>query len=150
MKINIIKIALDEQGYSEYPVNSNKTKYGSWFGLNGVSWCGIFVSWVYDKVGLTLPNIGYTKGFAGCDTAFAYFKKKNWITNSPIPADIILFDFKKNKTFQHTGIYLSKIDNECFLSIEGNTSINGSQNNGGQVCIKLRKYSDSIFIHPIL
>ena len=56
----IVTIASKEIGYSETPTNSNKTKYGKWFGLDGVAWCGMFVSWVYDKAGVPLGNIGTT------------------------------------------------------------------------------------------
>jgi hypothetical protein len=36
----------------------------------------MFVSWVYAMAGKQLPNIGFKKGFAGCQTAVAYFKKE--------------------------------------------------------------------------
>lgn len=65
----IVEIASAEIGQKEQPENSNETKYGEWFGLNGVAWCGIFVSWVYAMAGRQLPKIGFTKGFAGCQTA---------------------------------------------------------------------------------
>jgi len=42
----IVRIASNEAGYVETPPNSNKTKYGQWFGFDGVAWCGMFVSWV--------------------------------------------------------------------------------------------------------
>ena len=35
----IIEIALHEIGYKEFPDNSNNTKYGKWFGLDGKAWC---------------------------------------------------------------------------------------------------------------
>lgn len=43
----IIQIASKEIGQTESPKNSNKTKYGKWAKLDGVAWCGLFVSWVY-------------------------------------------------------------------------------------------------------
>ena len=73
----IVEVAEKEIGYTENPPNSNKTKYGTWFGLPSLPWCGIFVSWVYAKAGQPLGNIGFLKGFAGCMTAVNYFKKKN-------------------------------------------------------------------------
>ena len=47
----IVEIAEKEIGQVEVPKNSNKTKYGKWFGLDGVAWCGIFVSWCYSQAG---------------------------------------------------------------------------------------------------
>lgn len=34
----IIRIAQKEIGGIEKPANSNKTKFGKWFGLDGVAW----------------------------------------------------------------------------------------------------------------
>lgn len=34
----IVAIARKEIGYEETPKNSNKTKYGKWFGFDGVAW----------------------------------------------------------------------------------------------------------------
>ena len=45
MRDKIIEIASKEVGYKEKPFNL--TKFGEWFGWNGVAWCGIFV---------TMPN----------------------------------------------------------------------------------------------
>lgn len=73
----IIEIAEKEIGETELPKDSNLTKYGEWFGFDGVAWCGMFVSWCYYLAGFPLGNIGFKKGFAGCQTAVAHFKK-NW------------------------------------------------------------------------
>lgn len=143
----IANLAAMEIGYCEFPVNTNKTKYGKWFGLDGVAWCGIFVSWVYDKAACNLGNIGFTKGFAGCQTAFAHFKKTNEITKTPVEGDIVLFDWNKDGRYDHTGIFIRHIDDETFESIEGNTSLK-NQSNGGQVMKRKRKYSQAIFVHP--
>lgn len=54
----LIQVAMNELGYLEKRSNrdlnnktanageSNFTKYGEWYGMNGVYWCQIFVSWV--------------------------------------------------------------------------------------------------------
>lgn len=34
----IVQVATREIGYLESPKNSNKTKYGVWFGFDGVAW----------------------------------------------------------------------------------------------------------------
>jgi hypothetical protein len=143
----IVRIATNEIGYSETPINSNKTKYGQWFGLDGVAWCGIFVSWVYTHAGLRLGNIGFKKGFAGCQTAVAYFKKQGSITKEPMIGDIVFFDWNGDGRFDHTGIFVRQIDSSSFETIEGNTSLT-NQSNGGQVMRRMRKYSTAIFVHP--
>jgi hypothetical protein len=144
---NIVAIAANEIGYMEYPENSNKTKYGKWFGLDSVSWCGIFVSWVYAKAGAALENIGFLKGFAGCQTAVAYFKKTKQITINPVEGDIVFFDWNSDGRYDHTGIFVKDIDGTYFESIEGNTSSN-NQSNGGIVMRRKRLYKIAIFAHP--
>ena len=98
----IISVANAEIGNTETPPDSNKTKYGKWFGFDGVPWCGMFVSWCFAKAGYPLGNIGFTKGFAGCQTAVAYFKKHNKIVTEPQPGDIVFFDFNNDVRYDHT------------------------------------------------
>lgn len=142
----IIEIAEKEIGYIESPINSNKTKYGKWFGLDGVAWCAIFVSWCYDQAGYPLGNIGFKKGFAGCQTAVAYFKKKDKITINPVPGDIVFFDWNNDGRYDHTGLFVKDVDGVYFETIEGNTSIS-NQSNGGCVMRRKRKYVNVIFVH---
>lgn len=144
----IIEIAEKEIGTIESPKNSNKTKYGKWFGLDGVAWCGIFVSWVYAESGYQLPRIGFLKGFAGCQTAVEYFRKNKLITENPEAGDIVFFDWNKDGRYDHTGIFVKKIDDKTFETIEGNTSLS-NQSNGGEVMRRVRNYSVSIFAKPL-
>ena len=143
----IIDVAMTEVGYREDPANSNETKYGKWFGYDGVKWCAMFVSWVYYNAGFPLGNIGFKKGYAGCQTGVAYFKRTGQITESPMPGDIVFFDWNNDGRYDHTGIYLIGIDDESFRSIEGNTSLS-NQSNGGEVMIREREYRNAIFVHP--
>lgn len=141
---SIVTIASKEIGYIEK--KGNKTKYGKWFGLDGLAWCGIFVSWVYSMANIQLPKIGFSKGFASCQFFYEYVKKNNLITNDPEPGDIVLFDWNKDKRYDHTGIFVKWIDSKSFYTIEGNTSI-ANQSNGGQVMKRVRNVNTSIFVH---
>lgn len=141
-----LEIALKEIGYSEEPDNSNLTKYGEWFGLNGVAWCGIFVSWCFAQAGKQLPKVGFNKGFAGCQTAVKYFKENKMITDSPVPGDIVFFDWNSDGRYDHTGIFEKRDDANYFYSVEGNTSIT-NDSNGGMVMRRRRKYRQAIFVH---
>ena len=96
----IIEVASKEIGTVESPPNSNKTKYGKWFGFDGVAWCGMFVSWCYFNAGTPLPKIGFAKGFAGCQTAVAFFKKNEMITSAPVAGDIVFFDWNLDNARQ--------------------------------------------------
>ncbi len=143
----VIEIAKLEVGAVEDPPNSNQTAYNSWFGLPNVMWCGIFVSWCYAKAGFPLGKIGFAKGFAGCQTAVAHFRKTGEITTTPQAGDIVFFDWNGDGRFDHVGIYHYDKGNE-FVTIEGNTAI-GNDSNGGQVMVRIRKdASKHIFVHP--
>lgn len=145
----IIDIATKEIGYCETPANSNKTKYGKWFGFDGVAWCGMFVSWVYSMAGFPLGNIGFLKGFAGCQTAYNHFKKKGEIVSyeDSQPGDIVLFDWNGDGRYDHVGILIKKIDRNFFNTIEGNTSAT-NQSNGGEVQFRKRNKKVCVFVHP--
>ena len=145
----IIEIAKQEIGQTESPPDSNKTKYGIWASLNGLPWCGLFVSYCYAKAEQPLPRIGFRfPGFAGCQTAVAYFRKNQKVTTLPIPGDIVFFDWNGDGRFDHTGIFVRKFDDIWFETIEGNTSLK-NQSNGGQVMLRQRKFSpNTIFVHP--
>jgi cell wall-associated NlpC family hydrolase len=144
----IVDIARKEIGVTENPVNSNKTKYGKWFGWDGVPWCGMFVSWVYDRAGVVLPKIGFSKpGFAGCQTAVAYWTKAKKLTDKPQAGDIVFFDFNGDGRYDHTGIYVREINATTFESIEGNTSM-ANQANGGTVMLRTRKRKNALFVRP--
>lgn len=143
----VVAIALGEVGYSEYPANSNKTKYGKWFGVDGVAWCAIFVSYCYSKAGVPLVNFGYTNGFAGCQAGYALFKKLGIIVTDPQPGDIVLFDWNGDGRYDHTGIFQKSMDSKTFYSIEGNTSLS-NQSNGGTVMQRVRSYDKAIFARP--
>lgn len=143
----IIEIAKKEIGQTEFPKNTNKTKYGLWFGLDGVAWCGIFVSWCYWHAGKPLPKIGFLKGYAGCQTAVSYFKKTKQITKVPVEGDIVFFDWNNDGRYDHTGIFVKWINDNEFETIEGNTAI-GNDSNGGQVMLRTRNKKVAIFVHP--
>ena len=144
----VIDIAFAEVGYKEVPANSNKTKYGKWFGFDGVAWCGMFCSWAYSQAGAQLPNIGFSKGFAGCQTAVAYFKKSGEITKTPQVGDLVFFDWNGDKRYDHVGIFNGwKNHGLNFYTVEGNTSLT-NQSNGGEVMSRTRSTTNVIFVHP--
>ncbi len=144
----LVALAQNEVGQGEVPLNSNKTKYGKWFGWQGVPWCGIFVSWCYAQVDAPLGNIGFKKGFAGCQTAVAHYRKTNRVTTNPMPGNIVFFDWNGDGRFDHTGIFVKWLEvGKTFESVEGNTSLT-NQSNGGQVMLRVRKNINVLFVDP--
>ena len=50
----VLEIARGELGTKEYPANSNKVKYNTWFYGREISgsaypWCMVFVQWVFHQ-----------------------------------------------------------------------------------------------------
>ena len=130
-----IKIAQNEIGYTEQPANSNLTKYGKWYGLDGQPWCVMFLQWIFKDTNLL-------KRTASSSTLANWFKSNGQFFDTAQEGDIVFFKFSKKDVFaEHVGIVESVAANGSIWSIEGNTSIAGSQSNGGMVCRKHRSTS---------
>ena len=149
---NVIGTAQRELGTSEEPDNSNRTPYGKWYGMNGVSWCAIFVSWVFNKAGVPLGKIDSLNGYHYCPSALNFFKKMGCVTDDPKPGDLVFFDWQGDKLSDHTGIFVGWVDKGKteFITIEGNTSLK-NQSDGGQVMERHRFTSRVIaFVKPLV
>lgn len=146
----ILEIARKEIGTSELPANSNRTKYGVWYGMNGVAWCAIYVSWVYEKAGLPLGLIQTAKGYHHCQSAHNWFKRNGRLTTNPQKGDIVLFDWSGDNWADHTGIFVqwTNAAKTEFLSLEGNTSVTDNSNGGLVMERKRRLESVKSFACP--
>lgn len=133
---NLLSIARKEIGNTESPAGSNRTKYGKWFGLDGYAWCMMFIQWVFAQAGVKLP-----KRTASCGDLMNAAKSAGcWVVRDFQPGDVVIFDFSgKQKTTQHCGIVEEVLSDYGVQTIEGNTSVSGSQDNGGMVCRKDRR-----------
>jgi surface antigen len=137
----LVKVARAEVGTIEGP-KDNETKYGAFTKANFLPWCGSFVMWCANQVGLKLPNVVGTAAGAA-----EFKKKKQWQdANSAIPqvGDIVFFDFPNDGVdrISHVGIVVRDNGDGTVTTVEGNTAPDkkGDQRNGGQVCLKTRAY----------
>jgi len=138
---SIIDTASAENGTKENPANSNKTKYGAWFGFDGAPWCAMFVSWVYHSAGHPLGKVETPNGFKYCPSGYNFWKANNRLTENPQPGDIVLFDWNGDGTCDHTGIFIRWVEEgKTFECWEGNTSIN-NDSDGGEVMSRTRRKS---------
>ncbi len=146
---SIIDKAKSQVGVKENPAGSNNTEYGVWYGINHQPWCAIFVSWVYDQAGHPLGKINGPNGYASCQDGFNHWKASGELTNNPQPGDIVLFDWTGDGHCDHTGIFVSWIEEGKTLNtIEGNTS-EGNDSDGGAVMPRKRKRgSVKAFVSP--
>lgn len=131
---------LREVGQSENPRNSNLQKYGKWYGMNGVAWCAIFISWIFWHAGEGLPAIRTKKGFAFCPDL------QQWAINNGTyhtgtrgikRGDILLFSFGGVRV-DHVAFVLGVLPDGRIHTLEGNTNDAGSRT-GGMVMEKYRR-----------
>ena len=142
MGADVLAIAAGELGNTELPANSNRTRYGKWYGLDGQPWCMMFVQWCFAQAGEPLP----------CRTAscsqllnwYRQFQPERVSSTGPRRGDVVIYNFG------HTGI-LERDNGDTVTVIEGNTSPGdgGSPNNGGGVYRRTRKKTQvTAYIRP--
>jgi peptidoglycan hydrolase-like protein with peptidoglycan-binding domain len=139
-----VKLAKGKIGTIETPVNIQE--FGQWYGMNGVPWCAIFVTWCFANAG--------SKSFAR-RSRWAYVpfvlndahaaKNGLTVTRAPAAGDLVLFDWDSDGVCDHIGIVEKP---SPLVTIEGNTSP-ANNSNGGQVMRRTdRSLSDiAAFVH---
>ena len=128
----IIEVALAEVGTVE--TGDNLTKYGNFTKADGLPWCGSFVNWCFDQAKVKIPSM--------VSTAAGAHKMKElgrFFEASPQLGDLCFMDFPHDDIdrISHIGIVV-KVGQSSVLTIEGNTSGDGDQRNGGMVMLKRR------------
>ena len=117
MAKDIVDVAINEIGYAE--TGNNSTKYGKWYGMNGVSWCHMFVSWCANQADISTSIVPKT---ASCSDGMTWFKKKGLFKYkgkyTPKRGDIIYFCSSGSS---HVGI-VEKVSGSTVHTIEGNSS----------------------------
>jgi hypothetical protein len=139
-----LAVAVGELGAKESPANSNKNKFGKWFGVDGVAWCNIFVSYCFEKGAnyVLCPGFKgagcYAKGCTYVPTTEAWLKATGmWKGRTePMPGDIAIYNWDGGVP-DHIGIVEEYLGGGKFNAIEGNTAV-GNDSNGGQVMRRLR------------
>lgn len=138
-----LKLALTQVGVTEHPDDSNLTKYGEWYGFNGVPWCAIFVSWAFSHVGRSMH-------YAYCPYILAdALANRNGLslTAHPVKGDLVLYDWDRDKVPDHVEILHTPPQNGTLVAVGGNTSLT-DQSNGGQVMVRTRGVQDvRAYIH---
>jgi hypothetical protein len=127
----LIEVALAEVGTVE--TGNNLTKYGKFTKADGLPWCGSFVNWCANEAGVKISNM--------VSTAAGAERMKNLGRWHIVPqlGDLCFMDFPHDGVdrISHIGIVV-KIGKISVFCVEGNTSGNGDQRNGGMVMIKQR------------
>lgn len=118
-KDKFLSIAAGEIGTTESPIGSNKQKYGTWFSMNGVAWCAIFVSWCANHAGVSsvVPD-----SFSSVSQFMTWYSNKGLYRSksgyTPKAGDIMI---QKSGGASHIGI-VESVNSSGFTAIEGNSS----------------------------
>lgn len=151
---DVLTIARNEIGYSRWTDPEQGTKYGRWYaqkvgssyyGANGVPYCAMFVSWVFDQASASCAGLPE----AYCPYIINKARSAGAILSSKYdaqPGDVVLFDWDGGES-DHVGI-VEKNFGSYIQTIEGNTSSgsSGSQSNGGGVYRRTRAWSTVVCI----
>ena len=90
---------------------------------------------------MNVPNVVSTK--VGAE---AFKKNKQW-HETPKIGDFVFFDFiiDDNLTINHIGLVI-RVSEKQIVTVEGNTSGDGNQRNGGEVMVKSRTLGARSFV----
>lgn len=135
----VLAMARAQLGVHEDPPRSNRTKYGEWYGFNGVAWCAISLTWVFAHAGHPLPEIERNKrhtGFAYTPSAAAWAKRNGcWADKTvvPEPGWVVLWDFPGDgvNRISHTSIVKFRPTGDLLTTYDGNTN-DAQGRTGGQ------------------
>ena len=145
----VLRRAAGEIGYSRWSDPKRGTKYAretqpalwprdTWLLANGISYCDIFVTWVFWKEGL----LDILPAGASYNTDYRASKGGRVSKSSAKPGDVLVFDWNwSTRSTNHVGILEKVLPSGNFQTIEGNTSVGsaGSQSNGGRVARRVRR-----------
>lgn len=136
---DVLAVARGEIGYTESPADSNRTKYGAWFGLDGQPWCMMFIMWIFAQAG------GYEMPPAHTGSCSALMRaaqsEGSWVTEDYRPGDVVIYDFPNTQyKTDHCGFVWQVLEDGGVMAIEGNTSV-GNDSNGGEVMARIRSAS---------
>jgi hypothetical protein len=138
-RLRVLRIAQIEASkhVKESPRNSNRVKYSEWYGMIG-PWCAMFQTWCADQTTQRWPLRGSRFAYVPyLEHAAAAHQYALSFTSSPVPGDIVTYDWDGDGVADHVGIFESWHGSGVFTAIEGNTSTS-DQSNGGEVMRRTR------------
>jgi hypothetical protein len=135
----VLDVFRSQIGTKEYPANSNQTKYGRWYGLDGEPWCAMFLSWCFYQAGEALPASTY-KGFAYTPAGADWFQDRGRWGTTPRVGAVVFYKFPGSERINHVGIVESYRAGGYLTCIEGNTNSAGSRDGGAVLRKERRSY----------
>jgi peptidoglycan hydrolase-like protein with peptidoglycan-binding domain len=127
----LLKLAKSQVGETEHPANSNWSKFSHWYGMQG-PWCAMFVTWLGVACGIKSFKRGSRYAYVPALLADAQQSRNGlYVVHSPLPGDLILFDWDGDGVADHIGV-VERWANFERRTVEGNTDL-GDNSNGGKV-----------------
>lgn len=129
----VVDVAQGEVSRSsaEHPRGSNLTKYGRWYGMDGVPWCAIGLSWVINKAGLDFGVHGPRTAWVPDYRVWARARGR-WSTGK---RDVRVGDIMAFRGGRHVEL-VTRVSGSRFWCVGFNTSWRGS---GGS-------FADGVFV----
>lgn len=135
----IMKIAESQVGYQEQPNGWNKYNLAYYGRNSAAAWCVTFIWWLYNEANLSSLFYGGGK-MNGCGRLWDWYVKNQpdciVKDKNPVRGDWVLFTFD-GQPHCHIGLCKSTTAKNV-ITIDGNTSEIGSQDNGGHVLVRTR------------
>lgn len=156
----VLAMAASQIGYSRWNDSKRGTKYAretqpvfwprdTWLLANGISYCDLFVTWVFWKaLGKDFVD-NHLPGGASYNTDYRASKGGRVSKSEAAPGDILVFDWNWNTaSTNHVGILEKRLSGARFQTLEGNTSVgsSGSQSNGGRVARRIRRHDQVRYV----
>lgn len=118
----VLDIAKKEIGVQEDHENSSPRvdQYNAYVGFKKVPWCASFVCWCFGQAGCTQPRTAWSPAL------FPW----NRLAKDPLAGMVLGVYFPELKRIAHCG-FVIKVKDDWVLSVEGNTSANGSREGTG-------------------
>jgi len=138
---NVIAYAKQDLGYHESPAGSNMNKFGAWYGMNGVPWCAIFVSYGLNHVrrGPKWFRYAYVPYIVRDARAGLHGMS---VTHDPTEACLACYDWDDDGIADHVEFFEGWIDKgRTFWAVGGNTGPT-NLSNGGEVMRSRRNETD--------
>jgi hypothetical protein len=144
-RLTALDAAVTWIGYAE--TGNNDTIFGEWYGMNFQPWCAMAVCHWFTIGAGGSPSFARASRYAYVPYVVNDAKAKRYglsVTTTPIPGDLVCFDWERDGVPDHIGIFESGTASS-FNAIEGNTSTS-NQSNGGQVMRRARGGSGVTFV----
>lgn len=117
---NFCSIAKGEVGIQD-PQENDNTKYGVWYGSNGVPWCAIFASWCANQAGILTESANApaprVRKAASVDAMRSWYRNNNRLATANASADVKAGDLAFFAS--HVGIVVS-VSGSTIVLVEGN------------------------------